>query len=352
MSTGSDNTSLSYKDAGVDIDAGNALVERIKGVAKRTARPEVMGGLGGFGALCRIPQGYKNPILVTGTDGVGTKLALAKDLNKHDTIGIDLVAMCVNDLVVAGAEPLQFLDYYATGSLNVDMAADVVAGIGTGCELAGAALVGGETAEMPGMYDGDEYDLAGFCVGIVEEDEIIDGSAVKTGDTLIGLASSGPHSNGYSLIRKIIEVKGADLTQDLDGRPLGEALLEPTRIYVKSLLKLIKESQVNALSHITGGGLLENIPRVLPDNAKAVIDINSWQMPAVFNWLQEQGNVDGREMYRTFNCGVGMIIAVPADKADEALKMLAESGEDAWVIGQIEAAAEGEEQVELRGLEG
>ncbi|MCV6588470.1 MAG: phosphoribosylformylglycinamidine cyclo-ligase [Marinobacterium sp.] len=352
MSTGSDNTSLSYKDAGVDIDAGNALVERIKGVAKRTARPEVMGGLGGFGALCRIPQGYKNPILVTGTDGVGTKLALAKDLNKHDTIGIDLVAMCVNDLVVAGAEPLQFLDYYATGSLNVDMAADVVAGIGTGCELAGAALVGGETAEMPGMYDGDEYDLAGFCVGIVEEDEIIDGSAVKTGDTLIGLASSGPHSNGYSLIRKIIEVKGADLTQELDGRPLGEALLEPTRIYVKSLLKLIKESQVNALSHITGGGLLENIPRVLPDNAKAVIDINSWQMPAVFNWLQEQGNVDGREMYRTFNCGVGMIIAVPADKADEALKMLAESGEDAWVIGQIEAAAEGEEQVELRGLEG
>ncbi|WP_036228902.1 phosphoribosylformylglycinamidine cyclo-ligase [Marinobacterium jannaschii] len=350
MSTGSDKTSLSYKDAGVDIDAGNALVERIKGVAKRTARPEVMGGLGGFGALCRIPQGYKKPILVTGTDGVGTKLALAKDLNKHDTIGIDLVAMCVNDLVVAGAEPLQFLDYYATGSLNVDMAADVVAGIGAGCELAGAALVGGETAEMPGMYDGDEYDLAGFCVGIVEEDEIIDGSAVKTGDTLIGLASSGPHSNGYSLIRKIIEVSDADLSQDLDGRPLGEALLEPTRIYVKSLLKLIKESQVNALSHITGGGLLENIPRVLPDNAKAVIDINSWKMPAVFDWLQAQGNVDGREMYRTFNCGVGMIIAVPADKADEAMKMLSESGEDAWVIGQIEAAAEGEEQVELRGL--
>ena len=352
MSTGSDNTSLSYKDAGVDIDAGNALVERIKGVAKRTARPEVMGGLGGFGALCRIPQGYKNPILVTGTDGVGTKLALAKDLNKHDTIGIDLVAMCVNDLVVAGAEPLQFLDYYATGSLNVDMAADVVAGIGKGCELAGAALVGGETAEMPGMYDGDEYDLAGFCVGIVEEDEIIDGSAVKTGDTLIGLASSGPHSNGYSLIRKIIEVKGADLSQELDGKPLGEALLEPTRIYVKSLLKLIKESQVNALSHITGGGLLENIPRVLPESAKAVIDIDSWKMPAVFNWLQQQGNVDAREMYRTFNCGVGMIIAVPADKADEALKLLAESGEDAWVIGQIEAAEDGEEQVELRGLEG
>lgn len=348
MSTGSDNTSLSYKDAGVDIDAGNALIERIKGVAKRTARPEVMGGLGGFGALCRIPQGYKNPILVTGTDGVGTKLALAKDLNKHDTIGIDLVAMCVNDLVVAGAEPLQFLDYYATGSLNVDMAADVVAGIGAGCELAGAALVGGETAEMPGMYDGDEYDLAGFCVGIVEEDQIIDGSKVKSGDTLIGLASSGPHSNGYSLIRKIIEVRGADLTQDLDGKPLGEALMEPTRIYVKSLLKLIKESQVNALSHITGGGLLENIPRVLPTDAKAVIDLDSWQLPAVFNWLQEQGNVDAREMYRTFNCGVGMVIAVPADKADEALQMLTDSGENAWVIGQIEDAAAGEEQVELR----
>ena len=348
MSTGSDNTSLSYKDAGVDIDAGNALIERIKGVAKRTARPEVMGGLGGFGALCRIPQGYKNPILVTGTDGVGTKLALAKDLNKHDTIGIDLVAMCVNDLVVAGAEPLQFLDYYASGSLNVDMAADVVAGIGAGCELAGAALVGGETAEMPGMYDGDEYDLAGFCVGIVEEDQIIDGSKVKSGDTLIGLASSGPHSNGYSLIRKIIEVRGADLTQDLDGKPLGEALMEPTRIYVKSLLKLIKESQVNALSHITGGGLLENIPRVLPADAKAVIDLDSWQLPAVFNWLQEQGNVDAREMYRTFNCGVGMVIAVPADKADEALQMLTDSGENAWVIGQIEDAAAGEEQVELR----
>ncbi|MBY4677904.1 phosphoribosylformylglycinamidine cyclo-ligase [Marinobacterium arenosum] len=351
MSTGSENTSLSYKDAGVDIDAGNALVDRIKGVAKRTARPEVMGGLGGFGALCRIPQGYKNPILVSGTDGVGTKLRLAMDLNKHDTIGIDLVAMCVNDLVVAGAEPLQFLDYYATGRLNVDMAADVVAGIGKGCELAGAALVGGETAEMPGMYNGDEYDLAGFCVGIVEEDQIIDGSKVSVGDTLIGLASSGPHSNGYSLIRKIIEVSGADLSQPLDGRPLSEALLEPTRIYVKPLLQLIKQSQVNALSHITGGGLLENIPRVLPGSAKAVIDINSWQMPAVFNWLQQQGNVEAREMYRTFNCGVGMVIAIPATEADNALKLLQDAGENAWVIGQIEAAAEGEEQVELRGLE-
>lgn len=350
MSTGSEKTSLSYKDAGVDIDAGNALVERIKGVAKRTSRPEVMGGLGGFGALCELPAGYRKPVLVTGTDGVGTKLRLAMDLGKHDTIGIDLVAMCVNDLVVAGAEPLLFLDYYATGHLNVDMAADVVTGIGAGCELAGAALVGGETAEMPGMYEGDDYDLAGFCVGVVEKDEIIDGSKVSTGDTLIALSSSGPHSNGYSLIRKILEVSDADLNMPMGDKTLAEALLEPTRIYVKQLLKLIKESQVNALSHITGGGLLENIPRVLPDNAKAVIDTNSWEIPAVFKWLQEQGNVEQREMYRTLNCGVGMVICVPADKAQEALDLLAGEGETAWVIGSIEAAAEGEEQVELRGL--
>jgi len=351
MSTGSDNSSLSYKDAGVDIDAGNALVDRIKGVAKSTTRPEVMGGLGGFGALCRIPEGYRKPVLVSGTDGVGTKLRLAMDLGKHDTIGIDLVAMCVNDLIVAGAEPLLFLDYYATGKLNVDTAADVVKGIGEGCSLAGAALVGGETAEMPGMYEGEDYDLAGFCTGVVEEDEIIDGTNVKVGDTLIGLASSGPHSNGYSLIRKILEVSGTELTADLDGKPLADALMAPTRIYVKSLLKLIKESQVNALSHITGGGLLENIPRVLPENAKAVIDVNSWTMPAVFNWLQEQGNVDATEMYRTFNCGVGMVICVPAEKKDEALQLLADAGEDAWVIGSIATAAAGEEQVELAGLE-
>ena len=348
MSTGSEKTSLSYKDAGVDIDAGNALVERIKGVAKRTARPEVMGGLGGFGALCELPAGYKQPVLVSGTDGVGTKLRLAMDLKKHDTIGIDLVAMCVNDLVVAGAEPLFFLDYYATGHLNVDMAADVVTGIGAGCELAGAALVGGETAEMPGMYEGDDYDLAGFCVGVVEKSEIIDGSKVQVGDALIGLASSGPHSNGYSLIRKILEVANADLQQPMGDKTLADALLEPTRIYVKSILKLIRESQVNALSHITGGGLLENIPRVLPASAKAVIDISSWTLPPVFQWLQAEGNVDAREMYRTFNCGVGMVIAVPADKADTAIALLQAEGESAWLIGQIEAAAEGEEQVELR----
>lgn len=342
--------SLSYKDAGVDIDAGNALVDRIKHVAKRTRRPEVMAGLGGFGALCELPSGYKEPVLVSGTDGVGTKLRLAMDLGQHDTIGIDLVAMCVNDLVVAGAEPLFFLDYYATGKLNVDVAAAVVDGIGTGCEQAGAALVGGETAEMPGMYEGEDYDLAGFCVGVAEKSELIDGSKVKAGDTLIGLGASGPHSNGYSLVRKIIEVSGADLQQDLAGQPLAKALMAPTRIYVKSLLKLIKESQVNALSHITGGGLLENIPRVLPEGSKAVIDTQSWNMPEVFNWLQSAGNVDAVEMYRTFNCGVGMVIAVPAEQAQEAIELLRKEGEEAFVVGHIAEAADGEEQVELQGL--
>jgi len=351
MSTGSDKTSLSYKDAGVDIDAGNALVDRIKGVAKRTARPEVMGGLGGFGALCEIPEGYKQPVLVSGTDGVGTKLRLAMDLAKHDTIGIDLVAMCVNDLVVAGAEPLFFLDYYATGKLNIDTAADVVTGIGKGCELAGAALVGGETAEMPGMYEGDDYDLAGFCVGVVEKSEIIDGTKVKAGDALIGLASSGPHSNGYSLIRKIIEVSDADLNQEIEGKKLSDALLEPTRIYVKSILSLMKQQQVNALSHITGGGLLENIPRVLPANTKAVINTNSWVLPGVFQWLQSAGNVESREMYRTFNCGVGMVICVPADTKDQALAALRASGESAWIIGHVADALDGEEQVELTEAE-
>ncbi|ANG62571.1 phosphoribosylformylglycinamidine cyclo-ligase [Marinobacterium aestuarii] len=351
MSTASDKTSLSYKDAGVDIDAGNALIERIKGVAKRTARPEVMGGLGGFGALCEIPAGYRQPVLVSGTDGVGTKLRLAMDLKKHDTIGIDLVAMCVNDLIVAGAEPLFFLDYYATGKLNIDTAADVVTGIGRGCELAGAALVGGETAEMPGMYEGEDYDLAGFCVGVVEKADIIDGSRVQAGDSLIALAASGPHSNGYSLIRKIIEVSKADLNQPMGDGTLADALMAPTRIYVKSVLQLIKDSQVNALSHITGGGLLENIPRVLPKSSKAVINTASWKLPPVFQWLQSNGNVDAREMYRTFNCGVGMVIAVPAAEADSALALLTAAGENAWVIGQIEDAQDGEEQVELRSAE-
>ncbi len=347
----SDKTpSLSYKDAGVDINAGDQLVQRIKGVAKRTSRPEVLGGLGGFGALCEIPGKYNKPVLVSGTDGVGTKLRLAIDLGKHDTVGIDLVAMCVNDLVVTGAEPLFFLDYYATGHLNVDVAADVVTGIGTGCEQAGCALVGGETAEMPGMYEGDDYDLAGFCVGVVEKDDIITGDTVGAGDALIGLASSGPHSNGYSLIRKIIEVSGADVQKELEGKPLADHLMAPTRIYVKSLLALIEKCEVKAMAHITGGGITENVPRVLPAATNAVIDTGSWQWPAVFNWLQEQGNVETPEMYRTFNCGVGMILAVPADQAQAAVAELNGLGEQAWVIGTIESSDDDAAKVVLQGL--
>ena len=338
--------SLSYKDAGVDINAGNDLVERIKEDVKRTRRPEVMGGLGGFGALCSIPSKYKEPILVSGTDGVGTKLRLAIDLNKHDGIGIDLVAMCVNDLVVQGAEPLFFLDYYATGKLDVDVAAEVIKGIAHGCEQSGCALVGGETAEMPGMYHSGDYDLAGFCVGVVEKSEIIDASKVKVGDSLIALASSGPHSNGYSLIRKVLEVSGSDAaTVLLDGKPLAEHLLAPTKIYVKSILQLIKHVDVHAISHLTGGGFWENIPRVLPAHVKAVIHENSWQWPTVFDWLQQQGNIDRYEMYRTFNCGVGMVIALPEKDVETALALLRHAGDQAWVIGQIEALGSGEQQV-------
>lgn len=343
-------TSLSYKDAGVDIDAGNALIDRIKHVAKATRRPEVMAGLGGFGALCELPTGYKEPVLVSGTDGVGTKLRLAMDLGIHDTIGIDLVAMCVNDLVVAGAEPLFFLDYYATGKLNIDTAAAVVEGIGKGCELAGCSLVGGETAEMPGMYEGEDYDLAGFCVGIAEKSKLIDGSKVKAGDTLIGLTSSGAHSNGYSLIRKIIEVSGADLQSPLGDQSLAKALMAPTKIYVKAILSLMQSCNIHALSHITGGGLLENIPRVLPENCKAVIDTESWQRPAIFDWLQSKGNVDHLEMHRTFNCGVGMIISVDNADVEQALKTLNAAGEEAWIIGHIAECENNEEQVELLGL--
>nr|WP_217434863.1 phosphoribosylformylglycinamidine cyclo-ligase [Marinifaba aquimaris] len=341
------NTSLSYKDAGVDIDAGNALVERIKHVSKSTRRPEVMGGLGGFGALCRLPTNYKKPLLVSGTDGVGTKLRLAIDLAKHDTVGIDLVAMCVNDLIVQGAEPLFFLDYYATGKLSVDIAASVVTGIGEGCKLSNCSLIGGETAEMPGMYEGDDYDIAGFCVGVVEEDDVIDGTKVKSGDKLIALASSGPHSNGYSLIRKIIEVSQADLSVELNGKALSDHLLEPTRIYVKSVLKLLETIDVHAISHITGGGFWENIPRVLPSDAKAVINKSSWQWPEIFNWLQEKGNVTEHEMLRTFNCGVGLVIALDADNADKAVEILNNCGENAWVVGEITQAQDGEEQVEM-----
>ncbi|MCP1313054.1 phosphoribosylformylglycinamidine cyclo-ligase [Halomonas sp. 707D7] len=331
------SSSLSYKDAGVDIDAGNALVERIKHVAKRTTRPEVMGGLGGFGALCEMPAGYKQPVLVTGTDGVGTKLRLAMDLDKHDTIGIDLVAMCVNDLVVAGAEPFVFLDYYATGKLDVDIAADVVTGIGAGCEQAGCALVGGETAEMPGMYEGSDYDLAGFCVGVVEKADILDGSRVGEGDVLLGLASSGPHSNGYSLIRKILEINASSLDESIDGTPLKDALMAPTRIYVKPLLALLRESglAVHALSHITGGGLLENIPRVLPETLAARIDVSTWERPAVFDWLQQKGNVSEVEMHRVLNCGIGMVVVVPAAEADQAEAYLKEQGETVHRIGAI-----------------
>lgn len=333
-------TSLSYKDAGVDIEAGDHLVERIKSVAKRTTRPEVMGGLGGFGALCKIPKGYEEPVLVSGTDGVGTKLKLALQLNRHDTIGIDLVAMCVNDLLVCGAEPLFFLDYYATGHLNVDVAADVVTGIGEGCLQAGCALVGGETAEMPGMYEGEDYDLAGFCVGVVEHSKIIDGSKVQAGDVLIGLASSGAHSNGYSLVRKIIDVRQIDLNTDVGGQPLADVVMKPTRIYVKPILDLAKKLDIHAMAHITGGGLPGNLPRVLPNGTRAHIDTTSWTWPALFQFLQQQGNVDTYEMYRTFNCGVGMVVVVAADQVDTALAHLTAAGETAWVMGRIEADAE------------
>ncbi len=343
--------SLSYKDAGVDIDAGNALIEKIKGAAKRTRRPEVMAGLGGFGALFELPTGYREPVMVSGTDGVGTKLRLALDHSKHDTVGIDLVAMCVNDLIVCGAEPLFFLDYYATGKLDIDTAAAVVNGIADGCELSGCSLIGGETAEMPGMYEGEDYDLAGFCVGMAEKSELIDGSKVAVGDTLIGLASSGPHSNGYSLIRKVLEVTNTDpAITKLDGQPLIDLLMAPTKIYVKSLLGLIAQSPVHALAHITGGGLLENIPRVLPDNATAIIDTSAWTRPAVFDWLQQGGNIDEHEMHRTLNCGVGMVICVPADTAASALSFLNNNGEDAFVLGTIEESKAGQEQVQLFGL--
>lgn len=331
-------TSLSYKDAGVDIDAGNALVERIKGVVRQTRRPEVMGGLGGFGALCALPQKYREPVLVSATDGVGTKLRLALDLGRHDTIGIDLVAMCVNDLIVQGAEPLFFLDYYATGKLDVDSAASVISGIAEGCLQSGCALVGGETAEMPGMYQGNDYDIAGFCVGVVEKSAIIDGAKVADGDALIALASSGPHANGYSLIRKIIAVSGCNpQTTRLEARPLIDHLLAPTRIYVKPVLELIENVEVHAIAHLTGGGFQENIPRVLPDNTQAVINESSWQWPAVFRWLQSAGNVSRHEMYRTFNCGVGMVMALPAAQADQAIALLNARGENAWQIGCIRA---------------
>ena len=341
-------SSLTYRDSGVDIDAGNALVDRIKPHTRRTKRPEVLGGIGGFGALMSIPSSYKNPVLVSGTDGVGTKLKLAIDTGVYDSIGIDLVAMCVNDIVVTGAEPLFFLDYYATGKLELDVAEAVVKGIADGCVLAGAALTGGETAEMPGLYGEGDFDLAGFSVGVVERDEILDHSNVKTGDVIIGLESSGPHSNGYSLIRKIIEVSGAALDEAFDdSRSLGEALLAPTHIYVKPLLHTIKAVQINALAHITGGGLIENIPRVLPNHCKAVIELDSWETPAIFDWLQEQGNVEQSEMLRTFNCGIGMAVILPEENIEDAQGIFKQNNLKSWVIGKIEASDTEEPLVEF-----
>ncbi len=337
---------LTYKDAGVDIDAGDALVQRIKSVTRRTSRPEVLGGLGGFGGAFALPTGYDEPVLVSGTDGVGTKLKLAMDLNDHSTIGIDLVAMCVNDLVVTGAEPLFFLDYYATGKLSVDTASDVITGIGRGCEMAGCALIGGETAEMPGMYEGEDYDLAGFCVGIVEKSKMISGNAVQAGDTIIALRSSGVHSNGFSLVRKIIERAGVDPSSHmLEGELLGKLLLEPTRIYVTSVLQLVRSLPVNALAHITGGGISDNLPRVFAENLAAEIDLSSWQFSPLFDWLQQEGQIEQQEMLRTFNCGAGMCIILPEEVAEDAIDLLASIGEDAWVIGQVRARSGDEPSV-------
>lgn len=331
----SSTPSLSYRDAGVDIDAGNALVEEIKAVTRKTNRPEVLSELGGFGAMCEIPSGYKHPVLVSATDGVGTKLRLAMEMGKHDTIGIDLVAMCVNDLIVCGAEPLFFLDYYATGGLNVASATQVVTGIGAGCELAGCALIGGETAEMPGMYSGEDYDLAGFSVGVVEKSKIIDQKKVAIGDNLIGLSSSGPHSNGYSLIRKIIEVSGAKLSQPFGESTLGETLLEPTKIYVKTIAALAEAVDIHALAHITGGGITENLPRVLPSTAQAQIRADAWKRPEIFNWLQEKGGVADSEMLRTFNCGIGMILCVSAEQTQQALELLNKDSDQAFLLGSV-----------------
>ena len=322
-------SSLTYKDSGVDITKGNQLIEKIKPIAKSTMRPGVLAGLGGFGAMFEIPlDQYKNPVLISGTDGVGTKLMVAEMLKKHDTIGIDLVAMCVNDLIVQGAEPLFFLDYYATGSLNPDIATSVIEGIGEGCRQSGCSLIGGETAEMPGMYNGEEYDLAGFCVGIVEKNKIIDGSKVNEGDHIIGLGSSGPHSNGYSLIRKVLE-KTTPTSKQL------ESLIEPTKIYVQSILSLVNTLPVHAISHITGGGLLENIPRVLPGHLAAKLDSTSWNQPEIFKWIQNHGNIESSEMYRVLNCGVGMVVIIPKEFSDEAIKHLNACGEEAWLIGEV-----------------
>ena len=338
---------ITYRDAGVDIDAGDALVEAIKPFARRTMRPEVLAGIGGFGALAEIPKKYREPVLVSGTDGVGTKLKLAFQLERHDTVGIDLVAMSVNDVLTQGAEPLFFLDYFACGRLEVAVATEVVKGIARGCEMAGCALIGGETAEMPGMYADGEYDLAGFAVGVVEKSGIIDGRDIAPGDVVLGLASSGAHSNGYSLVRRILDRAKPDLRADFHGRSLGDALLEPTRIYVKPVLSLMNQVRLKGLAHITGGGLVENLPRVLPERVKAVIERSAWALPPLFQWLQREGQVADAEMLRVFNCGIGMAIVVGAGHADAAERALAESGETVFRVGRIEARNPGETQFQL-----
>ena len=333
---------VTYRDAGVDIDAGDELVERIKPRVKRSMRPEVLGGIGGFGALVEVPlDRYRKPVLVSGTDGVGTKLRLAIDTRRHDGVGIDLVAMCANDVVVQGAEPLFFLDYFASGKLDVDVAERVIAGIVEGCVQAGCALVGGETAEMPGMYHGADYDLAGFCVGVVEKDAIIDGSKTRAGDVVLGLPSSGPHSNGFSLIRKILQLSEADIQADLQGVRLIDRLMAPTRIYVKPLLKLMGEVSLHGLSHITGGGLVDNIPRVLPDGLEAILERRCWRREPVFDWLQQQGKIADAEMYRVFNCGIGMTVHVSANDAQRAVGVLRDAGQEALVIGEIRNGTRG-----------
>ncbi|MCK9512143.1 MAG: phosphoribosylformylglycinamidine cyclo-ligase [Pigmentiphaga sp.] len=341
---GNPPSSLTYRDAGVDIDAGEALVERIKPLAKRTLRDGVMAGIGGFGALFQVPQKYREPVLVSGTDGVGTKLRLAFDWNRHDTVGIDLVAMSVNDILVQGAEPLFFLDYFACGRLDVDVAARVVGGIAQGCEQSGCALIGGETAEMPGMYPDGEYDLAGFAVGAVEKSAILDGARIGVGDVVLGLASSGAHSNGYSLIRKILERSDAKPTDDFHGQPLVDVVMAPTRIYVKSLLPVIADGQIRGLAHITGGGLLDNVPRILRPGLAARLRRDAWALPPLFQWLQREGGVADSEMHRVFNCGIGMVAVVAAADADTVAARLREAGETVYQLGEIVAQDDGQPQ--------
>ena len=347
----SKNQPLSYKSAGVDIEAGDALVEKIKPYVKRTHRKEWLGGIGGFGALFEIPlDRYKNPVLVSGTDGVGTKLKLAQLLNNHTTIGIDLVAMCVNDILAQGAEPLFFLDYYATGKLDTDAAATVIKGIAQGCEISGMSLIGGETAEMPGMYAGDDYDLAGFCVGIIEKNNIITGNNIKSGDSIIALASSGPHSNGYSLIRKILELSGVDVNTPMGQSTLGDALIEPTRIYTQCVLKLTKIVDVKGIAHITGGGITGNLVRILPKKTKAVVNLKSWKLPNVFDWLANTGHLSQQEMFKTFNCGIGLMLVVCKDQTEKTIALLNECGEHAWHAGSVEALDSSDSPfVELNG---